>query len=175
MLHRNAAIVALIIVVSGLALFGLSGTVGKSAAQTGATPDPASITSVEGLVTLESAYSVEETVDRLESALEENGLIVVARIDHSENAGEVGEELRPTQLLIFGNPELGTALLQSSQTVGIDLPQKFLAWEDENGQVFLSYNDPVFLTGRHGIADQDEVVQQVSDALAMLAEGATAP
>jgi uncharacterized protein (DUF302 family) len=174
MRHRRAAIVAMSVVVISLVLFGFSGTV-TSALQNGATPDPESATSVEGLVTLESAYSVEETIDRLETALEDNGLIVVARIDHSKNADGVGEDLRPTQLLIFGNPEPGTALLLSSQTVGIDLPQKFLAWEDENGQVFLSYNDPAFLTNRHGIADQDAVVQQVSDALAMLAEGATAP
>lgn len=174
MRHRGAAIVAMTIVVGGLVLFGFSGTV-TSALQNGATPDPESTTSVEGLVTLESAYSVEETIDRLETALEDNGLIVVARIDHSKMLTGWEKSSGQPNCSYSGNPELGTALLLSSQTVGIDLPQKFLAWEDENGQVFLSYNDPAFPTSRHGIADQDEVVQQVSDALAMLAEGATAP
>jgi len=174
MRHRCISTVAISAVIGGLVLFGFGGTV-NSALQSDATPESTGATSVEGLVTLESAYGVAETIDRLEAALEENGLTVVARIDHAKNADGVGEELRPTQLLIFGNPELGTALLQSDQTVGIDLPQKFLAWEDEEGRVFLSYNDPTFVTRRHGIADQDEVVQQTSDALAMLAGGATTP
>lgn len=135
----------------------------------------ADATSVEGLITVESSRSVQETMDRLETALEENDLVIVARIDHAANAENADLELRPTQLIIFGNPQLGTPLMQSAQTVAIDLPQKFLAWEDADGTVYLSYNDPAYLAERHSISGEDDVLQQISNALAMLAETATAP
>lgn len=144
--------------------------------QSGATPvaSPESTAATDnGLVSVESAYSVAETMDRLEAAMEEAGLIVVARVDHAANAENAGLDLRPTQLLIFGNPELGTQLMQSNQSIGIDLPQKFLGWEDADGTVHLTYNDPVFIAQRHDIDDRDEVIQKVAKALAMLAEGAT--
>jgi uncharacterized protein (DUF302 family) len=114
-------------------------------------------------------------MNNLEAAIDEQGLIVVARIDHAANAEGADLELRPTQLLVFGNPELGTQLMQAEQAVGIDLPQKFLAWEAEDGTVYLGWNDPSLLAERHGLEDQDEVLDQVSMALETLAEGATAP
>lgn len=156
------------------------GGVASIAAQESATPSASPVSSAmtdqaTGLVTVESAFSVDETMNNLEAAIEEQGLIVVARIDHAANAEGAGLELRPTQLLIFGNPELGTQLMQAEQSVGIDLPQKFLAWEAEDGTVFLSWNDPSLLAERHGLEGQDDVLGQVSMALIMLAEGATAP
>lgn len=168
------AIVALVSIV------GIAGIAQQDAGTPAASPVPSSPSStvaddVTGLVTLESAHSVEETMDLLEAMIEEQGLIVVARVDHAANAEQVGKELRPTQLLIFGNPELGTELMQAEQTVGIDLPQKFLAWEAEDGQVYLAYNDPALLAERHSLDGQDELLSQISNALAMLAEGATAP
>ena len=162
-----------------IALVSLGG-VGSIAAQEPATqsasPERAAVTDeATGLVTIESAYSVEETMNNLEAAIDEQGLIVVARIDHAANAEGADLELRPTQLLVFGNPELGTQLMQAEQAVGIDLPQKFLAWEAEDGTVYLGWNDPSLLAERHGLEDQDEVLDQVSMALETLAEGATAP
>lgn len=160
-----------------LALVGSLVAVGAGAAVLAGAQDDATPTLVDappGLVVLESPVSVAETLDRLEATIEENGLIVVARVDHAANADGADETLRPTELLIFGNPALGTQLMQTTQTIGIDLPQKFLAWEDESGQVLLAYNDPAYLADRHGIGETDETIQQVSDALAMLAEGATA-
>lgn len=150
----------------------LIGALPVTSSQAGATPIPLGEPGND-LVTVESTYSVQETMDRLEAAIEEAGLIVVARVDHAANAANAGLELRPTQLLIFGNPELGTQLMQSNQSIGIDLPQKFLAWEAEDGTVDLTYNDPLSIAQRHGIDDRDEVIQQVANALAMLAEGAT--
>lgn len=141
--------------------------------QEDATPVSLSAPQVEGLVTIESTFGVTETVDRLETAITEKGLIVVARVDHAANAEQAGENLRPTELLIFGNPALGTQLMQAEQTVGIDLPQKFLVWEAEDGTVYLSYNDPAYLAQRHGIEGEEEVLTQISNALANFATGAT--
>src|ERR1700716_3098383 len=105
----------------------------------------------DGLVSIRSAHSVSETVDRLAMVLAEIGMTVFARIHHAHGAAEVGLALRPTELLVFGNARGGTPLMQARQTVGIDLPLKALAWEDAAGQTWLAYNDPVWLTARHGI------------------------
>lgn len=164
---------------SGVVALAVSSTAAPALArvQSDATPSPdasPAATPVEGLVVVASPHSVGDTLDRIEAAIEENDLTVIARVDHAENAQGADLELLPTQLLIFGNPQLGTQLMQSQRTIGIDLPQKFLAWEDEGGQVSLAYNDPAYLAQRHGLDDQDDVIQQVSQALAMLADGATA-
>lgn len=138
------------------------------------TPEPTR-GGARGLEILRSPYSVAETMDRLEAAMAENeDLMVVARVDHAANAASVDEELRPTELLIFGNPAVGTGLMQDTQTLGIDLPQKFLAWEDEDGQVHLAYNDPAYVTKRHRATVSDETIQNISDALANLADNAVA-
>lgn len=129
----------------------------------------------EGLVVVESAHSVEETQRRLEQALEANDLIVVAVVAHDENAAAADLRLRPTRLVIFGNPQVGTQLMQAERTVAIDLPQKMLIWEDDAGIVRLAYNDPSYLASRHGIDDLDELLGNVADALHDLAEAATAP
>ena len=176
MRYRLCAVIGLCLaVVGGMMATGTFVAAGSQTATPPSGTPVATAADVEGLVTLESAYSVQETMDRLETALEENDLIIVARIDHAANAENADLELRPTQLLIFGNPQLGTQLMQGSQTAAIDLPQKFLAWEADDGTVYLSYNDPVYLADRHGITGEDEVIQQISQALAMLAEDASAP
>ena len=94
---------------------------------------------------------MEETLANLEAALEENGLLTVAVVDHSANAANAGLELPPTRLVIFGNPNVGTPLMQSERTVAIDLPQKMLIYEDEAGDVYAAYNDPQYLAQRHGL------------------------
>ena len=128
-----------------------------------------------GLITLKSTHSVGETASRLESLLKEKGMIVFARIDHAEGAKKVGETLRPTELLIFGSPKVGTALMQCGQSIGIDLPLKALIWEDAGGQVWLTYNDPKSLAERHGIAQCDDVISRIEQALKNFATGATQP
>lgn len=128
-----------------------------------------------GLITLPSAHSAAQTLDRLEAALGAKGIHVFARIDHSGGALAAGLALRPTFLLLFGNPQAGTPLMQSNQTIGIDLPLKALAWEDESGRAWLTYNDPAYLAERHRIKDRGQMVEAMRAALHILAAGATAP
>ena len=128
----------------------------------------------EGMINVKSAHSVAVTADRLENILKSKGMKVMNRIDHSAGAASVGMTLRPTELLIFGNPKVGTPLMLCSQSIAIDLPQKALIWEDANGQVWLSYNDPAFLKLRHHTAGCDEVLNKVSGALGKFAAAATA-
>ena len=100
---------------------------------------------------------------------------VFIRINHAQGAQKIGKELRPTELIIFGNPKVGTPLMQCRQSVAIDLPQKALIWQDEQGRVWLSYNDPKYLVERHGIAGCGEVVQKIEKALGNFAKAATMP
>ena len=124
----------------------------------------------DGLVTKKSKYSAAETLDRLEKVLKEKGINVFARISHKKNAEGVKLSLRPTELLIFGNPKLGTHFFTSNQKAGIDFPMKMLAWEDEKGQVWLTYNDPAYLAKRHGIKDRDDVAKKMAGALAKFSD-----
>ena len=133
---------------------------------------PAGAMAAEGVVVKQSNHSVEETIDRLESALSEAGLTIFARIDHAAGAEGAGLSLRPTTVLIFGNPNLGTPLMAGAQTLAIDLPQKALAYEDENGDVFLAYNDPAYLAARHGLDGQDEVLARITGALGNFTDAA---
>ena len=127
----------------------------------------------EGTRDYVSNYSVDETLDRLEASVKAKGMTVFARIDHAAGARRVGLELRPTELLIFGNPKIGTRLMQSNQQAGIDLPVKALAWADANGTVRLTINSPDYLTRRHCINDQQAVVDKMTAALEKFAQGAT--
>ncbi|MFP4683855.1 MAG: DUF302 domain-containing protein [Ectothiorhodospira sp.] len=107
----------------------------------------------DGMVVVESPYGAGETMNRLETVVEERGLKVFARIDHAAGASRVGKSLPPTEVLIFGNPQGGTPFMECAQSVGIDLPLKALVWEDASSQVWLGYNDPAFLARRHGVPD----------------------
>lgn len=128
----------------------------------------------DGLVALKSPYSAKDTMNRLEETVKLRGLNVFARIDHAAGAARIGNSLRPTELLIFGNPQGGTPFMECAQSVGIDLPLKALVWEDAASQVWLGYNDPAFLAQRHGIA-QCPVVGNLRKALAGIAEATVAP
>jgi uncharacterized protein (DUF302 family) len=103
-----------------------------------------------GIVDVFSRYSVPETLARLQAVLKDKGMTVFALIDHSGEAKKVGLKMRPTQLLIFGSPKGGTPLMVAAPRLAIDLPLKALAWQDEQGQVWLSYNSPEYLQQRHG-------------------------
>jgi uncharacterized protein (DUF302 family) len=106
------------------------------------------------VVTKPSHYSVPETIDRIEKAVTAKGMKIFARIDHAGEAKKVGLDMRPTQLLIFGNPKGGTALMVARPTAAIDLPMKALAWTDKDGKVWLTYNSPELLQERHGVPEQ---------------------
>lgn len=106
-----------------------------------------------GLTTVPSSFSVAETVNRLESLVKEKGITIFARIDHQAEAAKAGLTMKASQLLIFGNPKAGTALMKAAPATAIDLPLKVLAWEDADGKVWLSYNRPDFLKQRHGLND----------------------
>ena len=121
---------------------------------------------VDGLVTVPSGFPVKQTIDRLEAALKGGGATIFARVDHAAGATTVNLPLRPTELIIFGNPKGGTPLMQQQQTMGIDLPLKAVAWEDQAGKVWVSYNDPVWLAARHGItADGAKVAEALAAGL----------
>jgi len=103
-----------------------------------------------GMIDVPSPYPVPETLARLQSVLKEKGISVFALIDHSGEAEKAGLKMRPTQLLIFGSPKGGTPLMVAAPRLAIDLPLKALAWQDEQGRVWLSYNSPEYLQQRHG-------------------------
>ena len=119
-----------------------------------------------GLIHLRSPYSVPETLKRLQSVLQAKNLDVFARVDHSGEAEKVGLKMRPTQLIVFGSPKAGTPLMVASPTLAIDLPLKALAWEDADGQVWLSYNSPEYLKQSHKVTD--ELVKNIAGVGALL-------
>ena len=153
-----------------LSLFCLAMMLGARLGNTVPEPTPT------GLVVKESAHSVEETERRFISILEEKGLNVFTTVDHAQNAAGAELDLSPTRVVIFGNPRLGTPLMQCAQSVAIDLPQKMLIWENEEGQVSVAYNDPHYLSDRHQLNDcGSEVIEQIAGALDNFSTGATSP
>ena len=128
-----------------------------------------------GMKSLRSAHSAKATLDRFEAAVKARGLNVFARIDHGAGAQKIGKTLRPTELLVFGNPQGGTPLMECAQGAGIDLPLKALAWQDAAGAVWLSFNEPRFLMHRHGGGDCQPAVDNLTKALEALAGEATRP
>lgn len=129
----------------------------------------------EGLVSVKSAHSVQETTRRLESALKKKGMTLFITIDHAAGAKKAGKELPPTRLVIFGNPKVGTPLMRCARSSAIDLPQKALIWEDEKGQVWFSYNNPEYIAKRHGMKGCGEWITKIEKALKNFATKATAP
>ena len=110
-----------------------------------------------------------------EPNIRNKGLTVFARVDHAAGAAKFDEEMLPTQLLIFGNPAIGTQLMSSQRSIGIDLPIKVLIWEEPDGRVWIAYNDPAYLAERHGIADRDAVLEKMRNAVAGLVSAAASP
>ena len=128
----------------------------------------------DGLITIKSQNSVKQTIDKLEKVLKSKGISIVTRWSHDQKANSVGIRLRPTELLLFGNPKLGSHFFTSQQTSGIDLPLKALAWQDQKGQVWLSYNDPQYVAHRHDIKDRAKIVAKMTRALKKFTTIATA-
>ena len=127
----------------------------------------------DGLIAMKSPFTAKETMNGFEENAKQRGLNVFVRIDHAAGAAKIGKPLRPTEVLIFGNPQGGTPFMECAQSVGIDLPLKALVWEDAQGQVWLGYNDPAFLAQRHGVA-QCPAVSALTKALSGLAEATIA-
>jgi uncharacterized protein (DUF302 family) len=130
---------------------------------------------MEGLTTIASRFSPKETMDRLETEIRAKGMTVFARIDHAAGAAEAGLELRPTELIIFGNARGGTPLMEASQTAGIDLPLKALVWQDPAGKTWLSYNEPSWIVQRHGLGVRAEIVDKMAAALSAISRKAADP
>jgi uncharacterized protein (DUF302 family) len=129
----------------------------------------------DGLVIVASAHGATATADRFVAAAEAKGLTVFSRIDHAAGAKAAGLDLAPTELIIFGAPKVGTALMRCDRAAGIDLPLKALIWQDADGRALLAYNDASWMARRHDLGDCGAVLDKVSGALAALAAEATAP
>lgn len=124
---------------------------------------------MEGLKTLKSEFAPEKTMSRLEAEIKARGMTVFARINHAALAAEVGMALRPTEVILFGNPRGGTPLMQAKQTMGIDLPLKALVWQDASGQTWLSYNEPEWLAKRHELAGLEGPLAAMTKAVGDIA------
>lgn len=132
-------------------------------------------TSVTGLTVVASEHDPSETADRLAAAVTSHGMTVMARIDHAAAAAAVGLSLRPTEVIVFGNPLGGTPLMQAAQTAGIDLPLKALVWQDEGGRTWLGYNAPKWIAERHGIGGLDGAIGKMAQALSVVVGQAAGP
>jgi uncharacterized protein (DUF302 family) len=124
---------------------------------------------IEGLTSIQSSFGPKKTMDRLEAEVRARGLNVFARIDHAAGAAEVGLPLAPTDLIIFGNARGGTPLMQSVQTVGIDLPLKPLVWQNASGKTWLSYNEASWIAQRHGVTNERATVNKMNELLGAIA------
>ncbi len=131
------------------------------------------VSASDGVINVPTTFNVKETADRMEIVLKEKGMTIFNRIYHSEAADKVGVELRDTELIIFGNPKVGSPLMKCQQMVAVDLPQKALIWEDDNGKVWISYNDPRYLVKRHNISGCEEVISKIEKALAGITRSAS--
>lgn len=121
---------------------------------------------VDGMINVQSSHGVKETADRLERILKEKGMTVFNRVKHSEGAAGAGIQLRDTELVIFGNPKVGSPLMKCRQSVAIDLPQKALIWKDGDSKVWISYNDPTYIKKRHDVSGCETVISKIEKALA---------
>jgi uncharacterized protein (DUF302 family) len=131
---------------------------------------------VDGLISKRSSFGPEETMKRAEAEIKARGLTVFAHVDHAAGAATVGLQLRPTDLLIFGNAKGGTPLMQAAQSTGIDLPLKILVWQDDDSATWASYNDPAWIARRHGLDDSAKaVVTALTSVLTAIAGKATTP
>jgi len=126
----------------------------------------------DGLISVDSKYSARETTERLLAALPARNMTVFGRVDHAANATAAQMTLRPTELIIFGNPKGGTVLMQDRQRAGIDLPLKALVWEDADGKAWVTYNDPAWIARRHGL-DNDAAIEVMAKAMNAIAQDAT--
>jgi uncharacterized protein (DUF302 family) len=119
----------------------------------------------DGVVLIPSASDVKTTMDKLQKALTEKGVTIFARIDHAAAAKSIGQPLRPMEVLIFGNPKVGTPLMQKNAEIGLDLPLRVLVFQGENATTYIAYTDPAFLAKRFGVTDQASALEQMAGLL----------
>lgn len=126
----------------------------------------------EQLIIKQSPHSVARTLDRLTAVMQKKGLTIFARVNHAAGAKRAGIDMKPTELLIFGNPKLGTPLMLAKREIGVDLPLKALSWQDDGGKVWLGYTAPAALKARHGVSGRDEIFKKMTGALDKLTSAA---
>lgn len=131
------------------------------------------VLAADGMINVKSTLGMQETADQMVNILTKKGMTIFNRIKHSEGAAKVGIDLRSTELIIFGNPKVGSPLMKCQQSVAIDLPQKALIWEDANEQVWISYNDPRYLQERHNIEGCEATIAKIEKALAGITKAAS--
>jgi uncharacterized protein (DUF302 family) len=131
-----------------------------------------SLGTIQGLTTIQSSFDPKATIDRLEAQIQARGLNVFSRIDHAAGAAETGMQLAPTYLIIFGNAQGGTPLMQSVQTVGIDLPLKVLVWQDAANNTWVSYNEPSWIAQRHAVANRQSAIDKLGNVISTIAREA---
>ncbi len=125
----------------------------------------------QGIITKKSTQDFESTYQKLKNILENNpNLKIITELDHQANAARVGKTLNPTRIIMFGNPNLGTPLMVNAQSIGLDLPQKILVYQDDDDNVLVSYNNPLYLKERHGVEGNDEVLEKIKGALNMITD-----
>lgn len=170
---KMVAVSVITIVIFGS--IGVWGNENRSIPTERASSETAGLTSPKtGVVSVISQNSFEITWTKLIEAIESNAALkIISIVDHAENAKKTDQPLRPTRLVIFGNPLLGTPMMQASQTVALDLPQKMIVFENEKGEVYVAYNDPGYVAKRHSIAKDNTAIKTVAKALKDLARSAT--
>jgi len=127
----------------------------------------------ESLISIESQHSAKQTADKFASIVEKKGLTLFARIDHQKNAAGANLALRETEVIIFGNPKVGTPVMQCSQQAAIDFPQKVLVWTDAENKTWLSYNNPEYIKERHNIKGCDKILTKIAGVLSALSNAAS--
>jgi uncharacterized protein (DUF302 family) len=135
---------------------------------------PLSAGAADGVIVVTSANDVKTTMDKLEKILTSKGITVFARINHAHGAKSIGQSLPPMELLVFGNPKLGTPLMQKNQQMGLDLPLKALVYEAEDGKTYIAYTDPAFLSKRYGVTEPAKVFETMTGALKNFTSAAAA-
>ncbi len=130
-----------------------------------AAPAPAPAQGADGIILVPSAHDVKTTMDKLQKALSEKGITIFARIDHAAAAKSIGQPLRPMEVLIFGNPKVGTPLMQKNAEMGLDLPLRVLVFQAENATTYIAYTDPAVLAKRYGVTEPASVIEQMTGLL----------
>lgn len=131
------------------------------------------VVAADGVIDVPSTFTLGETADRMVNILNKKGMTIFNRIKHSESAAKVGIKLRNTELIIFGNPKVGSPLMACQQSVAIDLPQKALIWEDANAKVWISYNSPRYIEKRHNITGCEAAIAKIEKALGRITQAAS--
>ena len=170
--HRDVVRTSVAAILAACSTFGILGLIQPVHGQKEENVNPDQVADAD-LVTLPSAHSTAVTIERVKALLAKNGIDLFAHVDHTEGARQAGMPLRPTELLIFGNPKAGTPLIQAQQTIGLDLPLRLVVWEDDSGKVWVTYRRVAALARHHKVTGREDAVKSLDDGLAALINAAT--